>query len=843
MAGERIDPARREDWYSAASRRIEDWSRGYAVLPGASDELIQPDGTMRPVWRQFLGRLAELPADELDRRFLAADRHIRDMGISYRVHGETREREWPLSRLPLLIGADDWAEISAGVLQRVRLSEALLADIYGEGRMVSEGILPAAVIAGSPEFLPRLGKAQPPGGQWLRFFAVDIGRGPDGRWWILNNRTQAPSGAGYALENRLAVAGSVQQILRDMNVERLAGFFRDFRAGLSAAAERASPRICLMTAGPYSQTYAEQAYLARYLGFLLVEGSDLAVRDGCVYVRTIAGLKRADVILRRIDSDWCDPLEMNAASQIGVPGLMSALRSNGVVVANMPGSGVLESRALMSFMPSLCHRLLGEDLRLSNIATWWCGQPAERRNVRDRLDDLVIAGAFTNKVQGLPDGSAVLGSTLSPAQRDDLARRMEARGVDFVGQEVVRLSTTPVLEHGKLEPRPFVLRVYAAMGPDGWRVMPGGFCRISDQRDARAVSMGDGVQSADAWVVSDRPVDQTTLLPTAMSVKIIRRLGNLPSRAADNLFWFGRYCERLEAVCRIIRSLGARSTGPISESDADMDASGKLLRILVSWGAVPKDSVEHPLPDLLTHALCATGSYGTVRSVALLARQAASVIRERLSQEAWQTVSDLENLTAGNPEVTLSETDIQSRCSVLLRALAALSGLMNENFNRSAGWSFMSLGRHIERGVNTCRMTRNLGDPDATAESLDTLLELVDSQITYRSRYIVGVALAPVRDMALLDANNPRSVAFQAEQIDHHLSGLPTLRQDGLLEAPQRLSARLSADLSIAEAETLDLAAILGFENRFAALAEAISARYFLEGAGTGRAEKPTGLA
>ena len=814
----------------SSSNKLEDWIRDYAPLPGIHDEFIDVDGKSRPHWLRFLNALARSGGDEIARRFVAADRRIRDMGISHRVYGETNERPWPLSRMPLLISSADWKEISTGIAQRVDLLERVLADVYGPGELVSGGDLPAAAVAGSPEYLHAMRGVTPPGGKWLRFYAADIGRGPDGRWWVLDDRAQAPSGSGYALENRLVLSRALPNLYRSMNVERLAPFFREYRAGLRGAADRSNPRICLLTPGPYSETYFEQAYLARYLGFLLVEGEDLVVSDGKAYVRTIAGLRRADVLWRRVDADWCDPLEANAASRIGVPGMFEAIRGGNLAVANMPGSGFVEARALLGFLPNLCKRVLGEDLRLPNIATWWCGQPAERARVLANLDQLAISGAFTEGLPGSSERHAQVGADLKPDQRQALIAAIEARGVDYAGQEVVRLSTTPVWEEGSLVPRPFVLRVYAAATPDGWHIMPGGFCRVSDRADARAVSMGDGARSADVWVLADKPVEMTTLLPSNDSIKIIRILGNLPSRAADNLFWFARYLERAEGTLRLVRCLCNRliDTDPsIPEAGQTLD---RLKRLLIAWGAVPNDTPNATPANIAVTALQGPDQYGSALSIAQAARRAASTLRERLSQDVWRMIGRLEERIGETLSPQPSESEILDCADNALGVIAALSGLIQENFNRVAGWSFLDIGRRVERGINTCRFTRQFADAGATAESLDVLLDLIDSQITYRSRYLTGVTLATVRDMALLDPFNPRSVGFQTARIGEHLSTFPALNPDGGLDLPQRLSTRLTADIATEEAERIDMKRILNFEQRLAELAEAITARYFLQG-------------
>src|SRR5476651_2362388 len=437
-------------------RRVAQWTRDYVRLPGIPDEYIGQDGEPREVWTRFFDAFASLTPADIERRFGAADRHLREAGVSYRAPGETSDRLWPLSHVPLLIDEVEWLGISAAIAQRAQLLELILRDLYGEGRLLADGALPAAAIAGSAEYLRPVCGVKPPGDRYLHLYAADVGRGPDGRWWVLGDRTQAPSGAGYALENRLVLSRAFTALYKSMNVERVAPFFEAFRDSLRASADRDDPRIGVLTPGAFSETYFEQATLARYLGFLLVEGEDLAVSGDRIHIRTVAGLKRLDVLLRRVDSNFLDPLELDASSHLGVPGLIDVLRKNGVVVANMPGSGVMEARALLGFLPSLSRRFFGEDLKMPHIATWWCGQKAAREEVLSRLDQVAIEGAYGRGVPGFGKGP-VLASELSPSERERLKSAINDRGIDYVGQELVRLSTTPVWDNGRITPRPFVL--------------------------------------------------------------------------------------------------------------------------------------------------------------------------------------------------------------------------------------------------------------------------------------------------------------------------------------------------------------------------------------------------
>jgi uncharacterized circularly permuted ATP-grasp superfamily protein/uncharacterized alpha-E superfamily protein len=828
---------------AAGAARLSAWLRGYKPLTGVPDELFDTTGRPRDYWLSFLGDLASYPAEQIRSRFTLATRHIRDTGVSYRIYGEENERSWPINPVPLILGSAEWAKIAEGVEQRATLMERLLQDIYAEASLVAEGALPAAALTGSPDFIRPLRGVRPPGGRYLQLYAADLARGPDGRWWVLGDRTQAPSGAGYELENRLVLSRAYPDLYNAMNVERLAPFFDALRKGLAGAAERVDPRICLLTPGPFSETYFEQAHLARYLGFLLVEGDDLVVRDGLVYVRTIAGLKRADVLLRRVDADFVDPLELNGGSHLGVPGLIEAIRGGGVAVLNMPGSGVLESRALLGFLPRLCRRLLGEGLKLPHVATWWCGQPAERTLVRN-TPDLAIAPAFNVFRKGDPFASPRLIADLSEDERAEFFARLEDRPGDFVGQEVVRLSTMPVLREGRLEPAPFVLRVYATATPDGgFKAMPGGFCRTSDKLDVRAISMGEGARTADVWVIADKPVERITLLANQDEVKVRRIMGHLPSRAADNLFWLGRYLERAEATLRLVRSLCTS----LMDSEAAVHGAGETLarlqELLIDWEAMDEEAYGAKALDAARTALRDPEALGSVVTLVRRARRTASSMRERLSADFWTLLLNLER-GLNDPELKLlSEADVLQQVETALQILAALSGLSQENMNRAAGWRFLDMGRRIERGINTCRFTRTLAHAEATTDDLDLLLDLADSQITYRARYLVGLALTPARDMVILDPFNTRSLAFQVFALREHMAALPTLVDDGMMEPPTRILRTLSTEIETAQAAEVDPAAVRGFEDALLSLSGAVADRYFLRGANAVPTIKLGGLA
>ena len=797
----------------------------YVDASGAGDRgdmLRDTIGTpAEALWRSLLAGGISLGGGSLAGLQARVATQAHEIGTAFRLAGETTERDWPLSALPLLIAEREWRQIEAGIAQRAELHERLLADIYGPHALLEEGMLPAAVFAGSPNFWRGMTNVPPPGGRYLHIYAADIGRGPDGEWRVLGDHVRMPTGAGYALENRQAQSRVMGDLLNRLNVQRLSPFFSAFRDGIAAVCRRSDPRIGLLTPGRYNQSYAEQAHLARTMGMLLVEGEDLAVVEDKLFVRTIEGLKRVDALWRRLDTRWLDPLAFDSSSGIGVPGMMDAMAAGDCVVANHPGVGVVESRALAAFMPALARRLVHTGLLLPNIATWWCGQPTECAEVEDMLDRLIVAPAFGD-AQALPAGP-VLGAGLAGPARQRLLDELRRRPQDYVGQEVVRLSTMPVIRDGEIVPRPFVLRVFAARDADGrWVTMPGGFARIGDDEDVRAATMGEGTFSADVCVVAEKPVD-IRITELRSDVRIRRNPGILQSRAADNLFWIGRYLERGETTLRLVRAALGNASGAGDDATA-----GRLAEQLVSSGAAARraKSVGKDLAALARAALDDAQEPASVRGLLGAARSIGEGVRERLSADVWRLLdAPLPPPSSSDPAALLAQA------AMLGERFAAFVGLAAENMTRTSAWRFHDLGRRIERGATVARLVRAFAPDDAGTDDLTILLDLLDSQISYRARYPEGVSLIAARDLLLLDPWNPRSLAYQVDRIDWHLKALPSLRDDGMPEEPAELATWLMAAIATSHAESFGADAATRFENQFYALADAIGTRYFLQGA------------
>lgn len=779
----------------------------YAPLPGIADEMVAPDGTVRPVWQPLLSALRRMDEAELASRFARADRYLRDAGVFYRAYGKDAggERAWPLSHIPVLIDQSEWETLSRGLVQRAELLEMIAADIYGPARLVSEGLLPASLIGTNSEYLRPLVGLMPAGGHFLHFCSFEVGRGPDGNWWVLSDRTEAPSGAGFALENRVATARAFSDVYAEAHVHRLAGFFGAFRDALLAGRQFEDDRIAVLSPGPANETYFEHAYIARYLGFTLLEGEDLTVVRGRVMVRTVAGLKPVSVLWRRLDASFADPLELNHQSQLGTPGIVEALRAGSVRIVNALGTGILETRALLAFMPTICRHLTGEDLQLPSIATWWCGQQLEREQVAANIEKMVIGPAFSTRPFFDDNGRSVLGSTLRENAKLSITDWLASDGAGLVGQEAVTLSTTPAYIDGKLVPRPMSLRVFAARTRDGWQIMPGGFARISSGNDVSAITMQDGGSAADVWIVSDKPVDRTTLLPA--DENFTRNMpGSLPSRAADNLFWLGRYIERAEGALRILRAWHGRFA-----EYADPDQP--LLKDVSDYLKELDIDTAEPVPSSLVINIDS-------------AVFSASNIRDRFSPDGWLALADLAK-TARRFHSSVQPGDDATRAmTVLLRKLAGFAGLVHENMYRFTGWRFLSIGRYLERGLHMTRLLRHLAGEDAPDGALDMLLEIGDSVMTHRRRYNVATARLTVTDLLALDPLNPRSVLYQLNEIKTEIEQLPFAYSNGQMSPFYREAMRLHAGLAVMTPEGMTPEAYRRFEGELEKLSDILGQTY-----------------
>jgi uncharacterized circularly permuted ATP-grasp superfamily protein/uncharacterized alpha-E superfamily protein len=774
------------------------------------DELLDATGAVRAHWRPLVDRLVADGAEAVRRGVDLARRLIIENGVTYNVYADAqgRDRPWVLDPLPILLTAAEWREIELGVIQRARLMDALLGDLYGAQSLLADGTVPAELPYGHPNFLWPCHGIAPAGGHRLHIYAVDISRSADGQWWALADRTQTPSGPGYALENRQIVSRVFPDVLSDLGVRPLGGFFGALRENLLRHAPQGeAPLAVVLTPGAFNETYFEHAYLARHLGLPLVEGQDLTVRGDTVCLKTLGGLRRVHAIFRRLDDDFCDPVELRGDSALGVPGLIGVVRAGRVVIANALGSGVLESAAWMGFMPAAARRLLGESLRLPSVATWWCGEKLALDYVIANIERLVIKPAYPN--QNFP---AVFARDLAPAARALLVARLIARPHAYVAQERLAFSQAPVWRSAG-EPgfaaRALGIRVYAVATPGGYRVMPGGLARIATDA-ADIVSMQRGGGSKDVWVLAADRRATDDLTGAAIVPRPLARHDELPSRLAENLFWMGRYSERCEDKARLLRAtLGVRTN--VALWPHALASCRHFITIpKAADGSLPLFDEANPL-----------GVKADLQRLAWCAAQA----RSRLSAENWRAISVLQRQFA---EAAERRSDPRETLDSLLLSLAGLAGFALDDMTQDDGWRLMMLGRRLERLQFMAELLaqRLQSGATPTQAELEWLLDIGDSTITYRTRYLASPLLGPTIDLLVFDKTNPRALAYQWGHIEYSLV---------------RISASLGGspddtlDEAVAAVAQMELNAIDGDSARAARARQALAEQLDVVAAAAGR--------
>lgn len=830
---------------------LGDYAPGAAVY----DEVHDADGKMRPVWSRLATAAGGISTEEFARRWMQTERLLDQNSLAYpdrhahidsdsATQDSSQNRPWRLDAFPLLLDAAEWKSIVAALEQRANLLERVLQDLLGPQELIAAGHLPREFVYHHPGFRLPYVDQNPSGGRFLHFYSADLARAPDGNWWVMNDRTEAPLGLGFALENRIALSRLAPDVIRQCQVRRLAPFFETLKQRLVALdpQRRENPRIVVLSQQAGSDSYFEDAFLCRYLGYTLAEPGDLAVRSGQLYLKTLGGLSPVDVLVRRPDSDSCDPLELVGSTKAGVPGLLQASRSGALAVANAMGSGLVQSLAFMAFMPRLCQKLLGQPLLMPGIATWWCGEKTSLDLVLSRLEELVIKPAFLQ-------GEAELQQTLQLAELSplELAERIRANPMNYVAQERISHSVAPVWDKESVGAGYVALRAFAVAGESGrYALMPGGLARVSTRQEPLEQSLMGGERSKDTWVLSKRPQPHVSLLrPEEGAIKLRRGGAELPSRVAENLFWLGRHTERAEAGARIVRTVTLRLTS--DEETSQIAELPMLVRVLAENGLIEPgfalDEIRASLPAIessLPATVFDNGQLGSLRSTVTRVAELASVVRDRMSLDCWRVIRQLEQqFWPRSNDTNLSE--LLEAVDTLLLNLSSFTGLVLESMTRTEGWRFLELGRRIERGVQTIRLLHIglLGTKAKDHASLEAILETADSLMTYRSRYLAQMRLGPVLDLLLTDETNPRSVAYQLAMIEDHMHALPREPQEAELDAHQQLSMSLLHNIRMANAQELANAfrkgdteplewLLVELEATLPKLSEALNHRYLL---------------
>ncbi len=740
----------------------------------AYDELVTGQGSIRYHWQALLSVIRSLPGAGFAERVERARRQLVEGGATgvATPDGAPPVEAWTLEGLPLIVSPPDWRVLEEGLMQRARLLDAVLADIYGPQRLLAERALPAALVHANPQFLrPCHSPDSTPGKRHLVAYAADVVHMPDGSWAVLADHTQAPAGAGYALHIRRTLARALPEAFRAVAVRDIGPFFEQWQETLAELAPDGggNPLIALLTPGPYAQTYVEQVFLARALGMTLVEGADLTVRAEGVALKTLEGLKHVDVLLRRLDSAYCDPLELRADSTLGVTGLLGAARSGSVAVANALGSGVIETPALVPFLPGLARRVLGEELQLPALDVWWLGEKPAFDHALAHLDSLVFRPTFEGQHQLRAAPMA------TDSDRRALYERVRARPQAWVAQHHLTPSVAPSWTAEGLNPDPLVLRLFVVARDGDYSVMPGGIARTPATDPLALPGRLDG-RLRDIWVLAEDDADVVIPSTSRFQRLAIQRGVDLQSRIADNLFWLGRYTERLDNTARLVRAALSRvALGPMGPRD--QTEMRQLTRALREMGLIDAQEAMAP-PDsmLLTQTLTRFTADGRpiAETMRAIKRLAAST-RDRLSADMIATLDAL--LGAMTRRLAEARGDVDRLLAALddlIRFVATFAGLSQENVTRGAGWRFLDVGRRVERAHFTCRgaLSPFAQTPMVWESAMRLALELCDSTITYRTRYLGALEPAPTLDLVLLDDSNPRSVAFQLQTARHHLDEL-----------------------------------------------------------------------
>ena len=776
----------------------------FDFLPNAEsshfDELWGKGNALNPHWLTFFSQLDKtIGVNDFSERMSELNRQIKENGITYNVYADKNgpQRPWSIDLLPLIISSEEWTTIETGVQQRAKLLEEIAKDIYGSQKLVQSGLIPPALVQGHPGFMRSMHGVTPLGNKHLHIIAFDLARAPDGSWSVISQRTQAPSGLGYLLENRNLISKQFPKAFEKMHIEPVANVYRELVASmkrLSKAGDNA--HIVLLTPGPYNETYFEHAYLARFLGLTLVEGGDLTVRDQKVFLKTVHGLEPVDGILKRLDDEFLDPLELRSDSTLGVPGLLEAIRANNVLLANSPGSAFLESPGLMGFLPAISEFLLNEKLQLPAMDTWWCGENAALHAAIPNLKNSALKPTYP-KSTGHIYFDATLGSGLSENQLNEWIGKITRQPEEYTVQTHIPLAKLPTWqinsnndELSVIKSRSYVLRVFAlSHGMNSWNILPGGLARIASN-DNGIASMQRGGSSADVWVQSK---DQSTLFDHATNNDIrvipVHRKRLITSRAAENLFWFGRYTERSENSLRLAK-LNLESIN--NEYKPSKKFWLWLEDLSTKYGLIPKDvpifsengEIRHSIYERTLIKSLNNDEHTTSLGFNLRAlRQSASTVRERLSQEQWSTINKcLENFDLDYSKATQHQ-DYSSVLAIegLTKAstlLAAITGAQTDRMTRDDGWQLLSIGRHIERlgfltAVLDSALKADLLSPSLSdGSTFSALLSIFDSTITFHAQYQQNRHISSLLELLVLDDENPRSLAWVSKSLRARLAKL-----------------------------------------------------------------------
>ena len=797
--------------------------REYFNVHQSYGELIGEDGNVHPDWETFFQSYARLGDEEMNNRNNDTLRMLKENGVTYNIYGDPNgmNRPWKLDNIPFLISGKDWTFIESGLSQRAHLLNLILEDIYGERNLIKQGILPMELIYNHAGFLRPCNGIRQPGKQQLVLYSADIAKSTEGRIWVVNDRTQAPSGSGYALENRTTMTRVIPELFDGLKVRHLSPYFTALRNGLNEIAPRGNlnPRIVILTPGSNNETYFEHSYLSSYLGFTLVQGNDLIVKDNFVWLKTMGGLERVDVILRRVDDIYCDPLELKADSQLGIPGLLQCVRSGNVSLANPLGCSILENPGLMPFLQQISRYFLNEDLILPTIATWWCGQPGELQYVLDNLQSLVI-----KKIHRSPTGSSSIdGAALSGTELNVCKQRIRANPALFVGQEKVEISLSPSLVDGRIIPQKVLFRSYLVSNQDKYVAMAGGLVRSSAEAGNFLISSQSGGFSKDAWIISPEPGRLVSVLKESPEGIAETYQDMLPSHAAENLFWVGRYTERILGNARFLRTVMqflAEGNKLITENNRQTERN--LLEAFTRYSYTLPGFTDEEAEEIFTDpwkelkdVLFNEKRPGGIKYNFLQFHKAIHEVRDHWSTDTWRVIRRMEEgLQNGIPLSHQGHLQMIHTLDDLITSVVAFIGLNRESISREQGWIMLDLGRKIEQSLLVITMLRtNLvkkSNDQVEYNLQQAVLMSNEGLVNYRYKYRRPLQNALVIDLLIFDPNNPRSLTYQVVRLKSYLQNLPKNNNGQTRTEYERLIHE--ADKLVKQADITELSVSAGEE-------------------------------
>lgn len=776
------------------------------------NELLGDDGTLRPHWQTFFESFSKLGSEQIKDRAQDILRFLKENGVTYNVYGESNgaNRPWHLDMIPFLISDQEWQKIEAGLIQRATLMDLIVKDIYGERLLIKEGLLPLDLIYNHHGFIRQCCGIKLPGKRSLVLYAADLARSPDGNIWVLNDRSQAPSGSGYALENRLAIARILPELFSGLQVRHLSPYFIELRKALQhiSPGNNPNPRVVILTPGPRNETYFEHSYLSSYLGYTLVQGEDLMVKDNYVWLKTMGGLEKVDVIIRRVDDIYCDPLELKDDSQLGVTGLLQAVRSGNIAIANPLGSSILENPGLMGFLPQIAKRFLGEDLLLPTIATWWCGEKPALQFVLEKIRTLVIKKIYKESNRS----TTINAAELSNSELEKLMLKIKARPYMYVGQEKISFSSTPSILKGRIEPRNVLFRSFLVGANEGYTCMKGGLGRTSAEPGNFVISNQKSGYSKDTWIISPEPGYSLSSKKDMLKTQTPLQTGVLPSHTAENLFWVGRYAERVLGNARLLRTvMQLVIEGNRLQFESDIISEQLLLKALTkltyTWPGfyepTSKEMFENPWPELSDIIFNVTRQ-GSLSYNFSLFTKAVNMVRDHWSTDTWRVLKGMEEDWDEAATSQLTNFRMVGALDNLVTSLVAFLGLNRESISRDQGWTILDTGRKMEQSLLLIHMLQatilTVHSEEVTHNLLEVVLKSNETLMNYRYKYKVHIQLPLVLDLMLLDPSNPRSLIYQMDRLKAHLSGLPKQEHVGhTLEKHERLILEAHTLLKLAD--------------------------------------------